>query len=204
MPLIGPANEPARVYALDDHGPRTLRDFSPEQEAKKLLTNARAVLANLVPWGWPEHYPERPEDLTAEDRELATIARKLERGDKIAKEDQDQLDLLGQWSAAVRRLESLGCSRLRVLLGVIYTFDSAEMTEEAYQVRMHVWECFKANVPLPCWPRHYRESRLFAEHYSRNFQVFPDWLRRGVDPPEGKGYARIKPPQRGFHYAGDE
>lgn len=204
MPLIGPATSETPYSRQPGYGPRTLQDLDPEAEGRKLLASARKVLSDLVPWGWPEHFPERPEELTAEDSELALIARKVERGDKIAKEDQVQIALLGQWGAAVRRLESLGCSRLRVLLGSIYTFDQAELVEEAYQLRMHVWECFKANVPVPCWPRHYREARLFAEHYSRNLQVFPLWLRLGVDPPEGKGYQRTKPPQRGFTYAGDD
>lgn len=166
-----------------------------------MLRNAERLRANLELFRWPESWPERPESLTHDDLELSECHQKLERGEKLSKEDAEQMRTLSIWRQAVHRLENQAMGRLRSILGAIYTFELDGHHEEGQGLRRFVQEQYRCNVPDPCLVPHYREARTFADYFGRNLGLFPLWLRTGVKPPEGKGYIRPKPTQRRFSYA---
>lgn len=199
-----PPREPQRVYAQET----TVQRLAEPVTEKTLVRNLESVLGNLTRWGWPQSFPQRPEDLDLDDTELATYRKQRERAAlagkdaKLGAETLRQLQLYASWEHAVRRAESEAQSRLRVLLGVLYTATRLERHEDADTLRRHITDCFRAQVPDPMWHPASREARLFAEHYSQDLQLLPIWLRLGVVPPDGKGVRKAVTPQRGFRYAG--
>lgn len=194
--------------AFERSGPQTLGETT---EADR-LANADALLANLGRFGWPE-MPERPENLQS-DQELWTAYRKLDRGDKLSKEDKEQLRLLSNWRSAVLHIETKTAGRLLTIVSCLRTLEQAcriepgepprpTRTDDAERLRAHLSEQFHARYPSPA-PPYSRWVCLWAEHFARNYVLLPMHLRKMTRPPADQGWTRPDTAQRGLGFAEED
>jgi hypothetical protein len=161
-----------------------------------LTRNAEECLVYISKFGWPDTWPERPEALTFDDLELWHAYRKHDRGERLGKEETEQLTLLHSWRAAVWTVESTASARLKTLCSVLNTFESQGRAEEAARVRRWIRQQFRCELPLPCPHRADAWLGRFVEHFGRNFKLLPVHLRKNTKPPED--YQPAEPPQQKF------
>lgn len=201
MPKIGPRRHTPRELPTS-HEPGRLGEVSMGAREQ----NADSFLQRIEKFGWPEPWPERPEGLTFDDHQLWTAYRKADRGEKLGREEKEQLNLLGLWRSAVMGLEAHGAARLQTSIGVLTTLEALGRYEDVARVRTHIFAEFRCTLPDPAPPTYLEWTRRFCEHFSRNFVLCPIHLRRMTKPPEGAAYTRPSAPaaQQAMRYAEDE
>lgn len=169
-----------------------------------LAANEDSLLANLALFRFPE-LPERPEALRYSDQELWNAHRKLQREEKIVREDREQLQLLGSWRSAVRQQESRAAGRLLAMLGVLQRLEKRQRNSEAWELREFIRAQYRCRVPEPC-PNYTSWLRRFAEHFSTDRELLPMHLRKMTRPPEDQGWTqqKIRQAQNRLAFAEDE
>lgn len=166
-----------------------------------LAANADALLLNLDRFVWPE-MPERPEALIQTDQELWTAWRKVDRGEKVSREDKEQLQLLGAWRSAVLHIEAVTTGKLLTMVGVLSRLERLQRIDDAEALRAHILHQFRCVLPEPC-PAMGEWLRGWCDHFGRNTRLLPRHLRRMIRPPAEQGWKRAAPTHQGG-YAEDD
>lgn len=149
-----------------------------------LARNADQLLVHISKFSWPDNWPERPEALTFDDLELWHAYRKHDRGERMGKEETEQLTLAHNWRAAVWVVESQGHARLQSLVSVLNTLETLGRGEDGARVRKWIRQQFRCELPVPCPHRADQWTRRFCEHFARNFKLLPIHLRKNTKPPD--------------------
>ncbi len=171
-------------------------------DAGALEANADALLSNLDRFLWPE-MPERPEALIQTDQELWTAWRKVDRGEKVSREDKEQLHLLGHWRSAVLHIEAVTAGKLLTMVGVLRRLEQSERrADDAEALRAHILRQFCCVLPEPC-PEMGEWLRGWCDHFSRNTKLLARHLRRMTRPPAAEGWKKAAPTHQGG-YAEDD
>ncbi len=147
------------------------------------LENARRVLANLAAYDWAptSEWVQKPSELgPVFDDELIAAHQSKERGEKIMKEREAQLKVLGTWKVAVRAVESRMASNLQLLAATVNIFETAQWEPEAEQVRMFIGQRYSCRLPVPCPDAFTGWIRIWADRFSQNRELLPLNLRRMV------------------------
>lgn len=193
------ATVPRRNESLSSPpGPTRLHGLSDQD----LMDNADALLASLDRWVWME-LPQRPEALIQTDQELWNAWRKLERGEKVAREDKEQLHLLGTWRSAVLQIEAVMSGKLRTMVSILWRLEQNDRADDADLLRRHIRVQFKAALPEPC-PEMSAWIRGWCDYFARDTTLLPRHLRRMTRPPAEQGWKKAPAPQGGFAYAEDD
>lgn len=150
-----------------------------------LEESEKLVLSNLVHWGKPREWPERPVELRYDDYDFWEIGKKRDRGEKLHKEERDQLELLSQWKRAVRRLENEASGKLQVLMSVLHRLEAEGDREvDAAKIRAWVEHSFECRVPAPSPNPRTGWTRRYCERFGMNLELLPRHVRLEKKPPK--------------------
>jgi hypothetical protein len=175
-----------------------------EVTLKERQQNADAYLEHMASFIWPTEFPERPAGLLYDDLELWTAHRKGERGEKLNREEREQLNMLSVWVGAVYGLEALSQGRLQTSIGVLTTLEASERWDDVRRVRAHIYEQWRCTLPVPALPTYLDWTRRFCVHFSKNYRLVPMHLRRMTRPPEGAYTKPVAAQQTSIAYAEED
>lgn len=145
---------------------------------------AKKTAAHLNDW-LPAEFPMRPSILRLDDGQIVDAAHRKERGERIAKEEQQQLSYFGSWRKAVWETEQRNAGRLMVLIRSVEVFEAEGDHENATRIRNFVLKEY--GWKLPSYIPESRDWRMKrTEYHSRNMGLLPMWLRIMVKPPFGR------------------
>jgi hypothetical protein len=151
------------------------------------------VLADLGKWG-PGEWPQRPAVLTWDDGQIVMAHRKQERGDKLKKDEREQLSFFGAWRGAIYKQEADNAGKLKVLLRLHCYLESSERFEDLRQLREFVRDWY--HMPLPeVVPQSMRWQDAACDRYCQNRHLLPVWLRGMTRPPAGHETATSGKPE---------
>lgn len=207
MPMVSPSRRSDHSEGRQPQPFRQLDQAALEQNADELLAS---IQQGSRYWKWPE-WPERPENLQT-DQELWTAYRRQERGEKISREDREQLALLASWRSAIRKIETRTVTSLQTMCGCLWTLENAVRIEEgepprytrgedADRLREHIRQQFRALLPNPVPEPGSAWVRGWCLRFGRNWELLPLHLRSMKRPPADKGWLNER--QQGLGYAED-